>query len=131
MAQMVGKDAWAVIVTTPQKVAIADVRRSVSFSKSMNLHVSGIIENMSGLICPHCGERIDLFKTSGGERLAAEMGVPFLGCIPIDPKIVDSGDDGIPFVKSFANSESARAFQKAIEPILSQDVTLIERADPL
>jgi len=119
VAQMVGKDAWAVVVTTPQEVAIADVRRSVSFCKTLSLHVAGIIENMSGLVCPHCGEQVDLFKVGGGKKLAAEMGVPFLGRIPFDPQIVASGDSGTPFTQSFAESQAAKAFALAIEPILN------------
>ena len=119
VAQMVGRDASAVVVTTPQDVAIADVRRSVSFCKALDLPVTGIIENMSGLLCPHCGERVDLFKAGGGEELAAEMGVPFLGRIPFDPRIVASGDGGVAFVQAFPRSPAAEAFACAIEPILN------------
>ena len=119
VAQLVGKGAWAVVVTTPQDVAIADVRRSVSFCKTLNLRVAGIIENMSGLACPHCGQQINLFKTGGGEKLALEMGVPFLGRIPLDPQIVVSGDNGSPFVQLFANSPAAKAFAYVIAPILN------------
>jgi len=118
VAQMIGSDACAVVVTTPQDVAIADVRRSVSFCRKLNLPVAGIVENMSGLICPHCGKEVDLFKIGGGERLASEMGVPFLGRIPLDPQIVTSGDSGSPFVQSFANSPASKAFASAMEPIL-------------
>lgn len=119
VAQMVGSNAWAVVVTTPQDVAISDVRRSVSFCKTLKLYVAGIIENMSGLICPHCSEQIDLFKTGGGEKLAMEMNVPFLGRIPLDPQIVASGDAGQPFVQWFADSPTTASFMAAIEPILN------------
>jgi len=119
VAQMVGKGAWAVVVTTPQDLAIADVRRSVSFCKTLDLHVVGIVENMSGLICPHCGKQVDLFKVGGGEKLAIEMGVPFLGRIPLDPQIVASGDSGKPFIQSFADSPATKAFASVIEPILN------------
>ena len=119
VAQMVGDGAWAVVVTTPQDLAVADVRRSVSFCRALNLRVAGIIENMSGLVCPHCGKRVDVFKVGGGERLAAEMGVPFLGRIPLDPEIVTSGDAGKPFVQSFGDSPAAKAFAAVIEPILN------------
>ena len=127
VAQLVGQGAWAVVVTTPQEVAIADVRRSVSFCKTLNLRVAGIVENMSGLVCPHCGKQVDLFKVGGGEKLAVEMGVPFLGRIPLDPQIVASGDAGKPFVQSFADSSAAKAFACVIEPILNhtkEDETL-------
>jgi len=119
VAQLAGKGAWAVVVTTPQDLAVADVRRSVSFCKTLNLHVAGIVENMSGLTCPHCGRQVDLFGVGGGETLALEMGVPFLGRIPLDPQIVVSGDAGRPFVQSFADSTSAKAFARVIGPILA------------
>jgi Mrp family chromosome partitioning ATPase/predicted Fe-Mo cluster-binding NifX family protein len=119
VAQLVGRGAWALVVTTPQDVAIADVRRSVSFCQTLNLRVAGIVENMSGMVCPHCGQTVDLFKTGGGERLAAEMGVPFLGRIPLDPQIVTSGDSGTPFVQSSADSPTAKAFARVMEPILN------------
>ena len=120
VAQMVGEDTWAVVVTTPQDVAIADVRRSVSFCKTLKLHVAGIVENMSGLVCPHCGGDIDLFKTGGGQKLAAEEGVPFLGRIPLDPQIVASGDAGEAFVQHYSESPGAKAFASAVESILNQ-----------
>jgi len=118
VAQLVGQGAAAVVVTTPQDLAVSDVRRSVSFCRTLNLRVAGIIENMSGLVCPHCGKSVDLFKTGGGERLAHEMNVPFLGRIPLDPQIVVSGDGGKPFVLSFPDSGSAKAFASVVEPIL-------------
>ena len=119
VAQLVGRDASAVIVTTPQEVAISNVRRSGSFCKTLSLSVLGIVENMSGLSCPHCGEQVDVFKVGGGEQLAAETGVPFLGRIPLDPGIVASGDSGAPFVQSLADSPAAKAFASVIEPILN------------
>ncbi|HIJ64359.1 MAG TPA: Mrp/NBP35 family ATP-binding protein [Candidatus Hydrogenedentes bacterium] len=120
VAQMVGAPAGAVLVTTPQDLAVDDVRRSVSFCNSLSLPVVGIVENMSGLACPKCGERIDLFKTGGGETLAREMDVPFLGSIPIDPLIVDSGDAGNPFIQRYAQTESAVAFAEVANRILSK-----------
>ena len=119
VAQMVGDGAWAVVVTTPQDLAVADVRRSVSFCRALDLRVAGIIENMSGLVCPHCGKQVDVFKVGGGERLAADMGVPFLGRIPLDPEIVTSGDAGRPLVQFFSDSRAAKAFAAVIEPILN------------
>jgi len=110
VAQLVGSPAEAVIVTTPQDLAVADVRRCVSFCHSLSLPVAGIVENMSGFVCPHCGQRVDLFKQGGGKALAAEMNVPFLGSIPIDPEIVTSGDAGTPFISERASGRSAAAF---------------------
>jgi ATP-binding protein involved in chromosome partitioning len=119
VAQMVGEGAWALVVTTPQDLAVSDVRRSVSFCNTLSLRVVGIVENMSGLVCPHCGQEVDLFKVGGGEKLAAEMAVPFLGRIPLDPQIVHSGDDGTPFVQAFADGPAAAAFASVIQPILN------------
>ena len=121
VAQLVGSPAGAVIVTTPQDVAIADVRRCVSFCNNLSLPVVGIVENMSGFVCPKCGERIDLFKSGGGEALAVEMKVPFLGRIPIDPQIVTSGDAGRPFVDNYIRSEAARAFSSVVQKIIGAD----------
>jgi len=108
----------AVIVTTPQEVSVLDSRKAVIFAMKLNLKVLGIIENMSGLACPHCGRRIDLFKVGGGELAAADLGVPFLGRIPIDPQIVISGDEGKPFADNRNDSEASRAFGEIVEKIL-------------
>jgi len=117
VAQLVGAGAWALLVTTPQQLAVADVRRSVSFCRKVGLHVAGIVENMSGLICPHCREHIDLFATGGGEALAAEMGVPFLGSVPLDPAIVASADAGVPFAAA-GEGAAAAAFARAMASIV-------------
>ncbi len=97
VAQVIPK-ARGIIVTTPQEISLLDIRKSITFCRQVNITVVGILENMSGLICPHCGERIDLFSSGGGERTALEMGVPFLGKIPIRPEIVASTDQGEPYV---------------------------------
>lgn len=119
VAQSVGRSAAAIVVTTPQQVAIADVRRSITFCAQMNVPVLGIVENMSGYACPKCGETTALFKTGGGQQLAVEMKVPFLGAIPIDPQIVDSGDGGTPFVEHFADGRSACAFAEILKSVLN------------
>jgi Mrp family chromosome partitioning ATPase/predicted Fe-Mo cluster-binding NifX family protein len=119
VAQMLGEGVRAVVVTTPQDLAVSDVRRSVSFCNSLNLRVAGIVENMSGSVCPHCGKQVDLFKVGGGEELATEMAVPFLGRIPLDPQIVRSGDDGTPFVQALPDSPTAAAFAAVIQSILN------------
>jgi len=108
----------AIIVTTPQEVSVLDSRKAVVFAMKLNLNVLGIIENMSGLTCPHCGRRIDLFKVGGGEAAAVDMKVPFLGRIPIDPQIVISGDEGKPFADLRKDSEASRAFGEIVEKIL-------------
>lgn len=109
----------AVVVTTPQEMSILDSRKAVIFAQRLGLKVLGIIENMSGFECPHCGKPVDLFKKGGGERAAAEMGVPFLGRIPFEPGIVASGDAGRPFAGGTADSGAAGAFAKIVDKILS------------
>ena len=107
----------SVIVTTPQDVALLDSRKSVTFSNKLKVPVFGIVENMSGLICPHCAESIDLFKTGGGEKAAGELQVNFLGRVPIDPKVVEHGDAGNPYVIADKDSEVAKAFNRIAEQI--------------
>ena len=119
ICQMAPPRSQALIVTTPQKVAIRDVRKSINFCKSLEMPIFGIIENMSGFVCPSCGVTHQLFKTGGGENLARETGYRFLGSIPIDPQIVSASDDGKPFVTEFPNSPSSRAFEQIIGPILA------------
>jgi len=108
----------AVIVTTPQEVSVMDSRKAVVFSLKLNLEVMGIIENMSGMACPHCGKNIDLFKEGGGKKAALELGIPFLGKIPLDPQIVISGDDGKPFIVTQPESEASKAFMNIVENIM-------------
>jgi len=118
VAQLVGTPAWGIIVTTPQEVAIADVRRCISFCQKLMLPVAGIIENMSGFVCPHCGKTTDLFKSGGGEDLAGETNVPFLGRIPLDPQIVSCGDLGKPFIKAQPKNQTTEAFDRVVKSIL-------------
>ncbi len=108
----------AIIVTTPQEVSLLDSRKAVNFAKKLNLKIHGIIENMSGMVCPHCGGQINLFKKGGGEKTAGELGVPFLGRIPIDPKIVELGDDGKPFIIHQPESDASKAFAEIVDKIL-------------
>jgi Mrp family chromosome partitioning ATPase len=109
----------AVIVTTPQDLALVDVRKSVTFCRHLNLPVIGVIENMSGYVCPHCGENADIFKSGGGEKLAEEMGVPFLGRIPLDPGMVSCGDAGQPCMVAPADTPAGRAMQEAFDKVLA------------
>jgi ATP-binding protein involved in chromosome partitioning len=116
VAQMIS-DAKAIIVTTPQEVALADVRKSINFCKTVRMDVFGLIENMSGLNCPHCGELIELFGTGGGERTAKEMGVRFLGRIPFDPHVVICGDSGACYQDAHTNSAVTKAFTDVAQTI--------------
>jgi len=104
------KDAQAIIVTTPQEVSLADVRKSINFCKTVDMQVFGLVENMSGFSCPHCGHALDIFGTGGGERTAEAMAIPFLGRIPFDPNVVVCGDAGESLHDTHHDSEVARAF---------------------
>lgn len=118
IAQKIPGIDGSIVVTTPQEVALLDSRKAVNFSKQLKLRVIGIIENMSGLICPHCGKKIYLFKEGGGKKAAQELQVPFLGKVPIEPKLVEDGDSGIPFLEKEKDSESAKAFIEIVDNIL-------------
>ena len=124
VCQLIDNPTGAVIVTTPQEVSIADVRKSIQFCRQLNMPVLGVIENMSGFICPHCGKETNIFKNGGGERMAREMDVPFLGRIPLEPAITENGDAGRPLTDPTAQASLGRkAFNEIIEKIL-KGVTL-------
>lgn len=107
----------AIIVTTPQELAILDSRKSVMFAKELNIPVIGIIENMSGFVCPHCGKEVDLFKRGGGERSAKELNVPFLGSIPFELDLIDLADRGTPFVAYTKKLKAAQIFLQIVDRI--------------
>ena len=119
--QLIEKPQGAIIVTTPQQLAVADVRKSINFCRKLNMPVIGIIENMSGFVCPHCGKETLLFGSGGGELLSNETGVPFLGRVPLDPELVHSCDDGRPYLYHYSKTGTARALEKAFKPILELD----------
>ena len=108
VAQLV-PGADAVVVTSPQDVALLDSRKCVNFARELELRLLGIVENLAGFVCPGCGRRIELFKLGGGERAAAEMGVPFLGRIPITEAMVQAGDRGRPLVVAAPDDPAAVA----------------------
>ena len=118
IVQLIPKADGMVIVTTPQDVALLDSRKSLVFGAETNIPIIGIIENMSGFVCPHCGAVTNIFKTGGGEATAKEMNVQFLGRIPIEPGIVDAGDSGIPIVLGHPDSASAKAFGTIVDKIV-------------
>jgi len=121
VVQLLENADGAVIVTTPQDVALADVRKSITFCRQINLPVIGVVENMSGFSCPHCGEVVDIFKSGGGMQMASQMNVPFLGRIPLDPAMVGSGDAGQPIVEHQAASPTAIAFAHIVAKITEAD----------
>ena len=118
IAQLISDADGAVIVTTPQDVALIDVRKCINFCRQLSLHVLGVVENMSGFYCPHCGEKTEIFKGGGGRRMAEDMGVPFLGSIPIDPSIVSASDEGRPYVVDAPATETGKIFAALAAPIL-------------
>ena len=111
-------EAQGVIVTTPQEVALADIRKSISFCKTVKMKTLGIVENMSGFTCPHCNQHIDLFKSGGGEKTAKAQGLNFLGSIPFDTRVVTSGDEGAPLMMEEADGPFNQAFSKVVDNIL-------------
>lgn len=104
-------DAHAVIVTTPQEVALADVRKSINFCRKVQMPILGLVENMSGLICPHCNKEIPLFSKGGGTKTAEKMNIPFLGSLPFDPRVVEAGDQG----KSSLGLADGSAFLQSLD----------------
>ncbi len=118
IVQLIPKADGMVIVTTPQDVALLDSRKSLVFGAETHIPIIGIIENMSGFVCPHCGEVTNIFKSGGGEDTAKDMNVQFLGRVPIEPGIVDSGDSGMPVVLKYPDSASAKAFEGIIDKII-------------
>ena len=107
----------ALVVTTPQAVALADVRKSINFCKTVNMPILGVVENMSGFVCPHCGEEVQIFSSGGGEQTAKEFELPFLGRIPMDPQVVVAGDTGKPYLSSDAGTPATRAFAAIVEAV--------------
>ena len=118
VCQLIGTLDGAVVVTTPQKVAAVDVRKSITFCRRMHLPVLGMVENMSGFVCPKCGEVTQILRSGGGRRMAEDMGVRFLGAIPIDPNIAEACDNGQAFVRQYASSPTAVIMQEIIQPII-------------
>ncbi|XP_061765299.1 cytosolic Fe-S cluster assembly factor nubp2 [Nerophis ophidion] len=109
----------AVLVTTPQAVSTGDVRREVTFCKKTGVRVLGIIENMSGFVCPHCSECSNIFSKGGGEELAKLTGSVFLGAVPLDPKLSTCIEEGIDFLKSFPDSATFSAISSITQTLLS------------
>jgi len=100
----------AIVVTTPSDVSLEDARKAVLMFRQVNVPILGIVENMSHLICPHCGSRVDVFSSGGGKRIATEMGTPFLGELPLDPQIRAGGDSGRPVALANGAHPSAAPF---------------------
>jgi len=106
-----------VIVTIPSEVSQDVVKKAVTFARKMEVPIMGIVENMSGIICPHCSEKVNVFGSGGGEKVARDMDVPFLGSIPLDPRISTMADAGTPFIMMEPDSPAAEAFKKIVEKV--------------
>ena len=126
VCQLIGTLDGAVIVTTPQKVAAVDVRKSITFCRQLQVPVLGVVENMSGFVCPKCGEVTPILRSGGGRRIAEDMQVPFLGSIPMDPRIAEAGDSGRALLGQNQDSPLARAMDEIIMRIVGPGT-----ADPL
>ena len=118
IVQLIPKADGAVIVTTPQDVAVLDSRKSITFAAQTKIPIIGVVENMSGFICPHCNKLTEIFGSGGGEKAAKELDLQFLGRIPIEPGVAVSGDSGMPIVVSDPKSGSAAAFKEIVENII-------------
>ena len=117
-------DAQALVVTTPQEIALADVRKSINFCHQVKMRIVGLVENMSGLICPHCNKVVDVFKSGGGEKTAKDFKINFLGRVPMDPRVVLGGDDGNPYLSSDQESPAIAAFAAVIDNVIKQQAPL-------
>jgi len=110
----------AIIVTTPQEASLSDCRKAINFVRKVDHTVLGVIENMSGFVCPHCGERTDIFSSGGGQLMAEQMNVPFLGRIPIAAEVVALSDDGKPIVGPDSPQAVREAFEGVVEALMPQ-----------
>ncbi len=107
----------AVVVTTPQSVALADVRKSINFCKTLEMPIAGVVENMSGFICPHCEETVDIFSSGGGEQTARDFDLAFLGRVPMDPRVVIAGDTGKPYLSTEEETPATNAFAAVVDAV--------------
>jgi Mrp family chromosome partitioning ATPase len=121
VCQLIAPLDGAVIVTTPQKVAAVDVRKSITFCRQLKVPILGVVENMSGFSCPKCGEVTQILPVGAGKSIAKDMSVPFLGSIPMDPEIAQSCDSGQAFIQHYAKTPTAEIMRQIIEPIAALD----------
>jgi len=117
VAQLLPEMDGVVIVTIPSEVSQVVVRKAVTFARKLGMPIIGVVENMSGFICPKCGTRFDIFQSGGGQKIASEMNVPFLGSIPIDQKICKDSDEGIPFIIKHSDSLASKSFMELVNKI--------------
>ncbi len=131
VAQLIDQPDGAVIVTTPQELAVQDVRRCVTFCRHLDLPILGVIENMSGFVCPKCGEALPIFGTGGGQNMSREMKTPFLGSLPIDAAVVQAGDSGTPIVQAHPDSEAAKRFRQIVQTMIESNSETVNETSVL
>jgi ATP-binding protein involved in chromosome partitioning len=119
IAQLLPEIDGVVIVTMPSELSRAVVKKAITFAQRLGLPIIGVVENMSGFVCPNCGEKIDIFQSGGGKKMAEETGTQFLGSIPIDPQVSMDSDKGAPFVIEHADSPAAKAFVEIVKKVKS------------
>lgn len=117
IAQLLPEIDGVVIVTMPSQLSSSVVKKAITFAERLNMPIIGVVENMSGFVCPHCGQKTEIFQSGGGKKMAEEAGVPFLGSIPIDPKVGADSDRGTPFVLSHKDSAATKAFMGFVEKV--------------
>ena len=117
IAQLLPEMDGVVIVTMPTQLSSSIVKKAVTFAEKLNMQTIGVVENMSGFVCPHCGKKTEIFGSGGGEKMAKEVNVQFLGSIPIDPKVGVDSDKGTPFVLSDKESAAAKAFMQVVAKV--------------
>ena len=127
VAQLLPDIDGVIIVTMPSELSRAVVTKAITFARRLGMPIIGVVENMSGYICPTCGDKIDIFRSGGGKKMAEETGVPFLGSIPIDPNVVVDSDKGLPFVMEHADSRGAKAFVEIVKKV---EAYLKEKENP-
>jgi ATP-binding protein involved in chromosome partitioning len=117
IAQFLPEMDGVIIVTMPNELSSSIVKKAITFALRLNMPIIGVVENMSGFVCPHCGKKTEIFQSGGGRRMAEEAGVAFLGSIPIDPKVGIDADKGKPFVISQPESAASKAFTEIVNQV--------------
>ncbi|HTY74717.1 MAG TPA: Mrp/NBP35 family ATP-binding protein [Candidatus Nanoarchaeia archaeon] len=117
IAQFLPEMDGVIIVTMPSELSSNIVKKAITFALRLNMPIIGVVENMSGFICPHCGTKTEIFQSGGGKRIAKEAGTPFLGSIPIDPKVGAEADQGKPFIIADADSAAAKSFSEVVSKV--------------
>jgi MinD superfamily P-loop ATPase len=113
------------VVTTPQQLSVVDVKKCITFCRQLNVPVLGIVENMSGFVCPHCHQQVDIFKGNGGRQMARDFDLPLLATVPLDPEMVSACDSGRPFIQFNQQSPTAQAISAAFRPLLRPSTRIL------